>query len=243
MASDQELNLVQQNIQNKIAAPSDDLLVAGAIVAAAELLRVSEVPAVVIGSCAIQAYLPNFFRLPNDLDLVIHEERIPDVVRSGNIAGHSFEPQLGRGQLLIDDFPVHLIPGEMNVIDKATNTIFTRLDLRQEIASAGFRDLHFLSSALIPRLPVASLEAVLFVELIRPIYTGSLIGLALLLERQTVDHARFGALFEKNVALQQIVLRRIGDYQLQLRRVTAVFGFPTTTAVGAFAGLQSEFGY
>jgi hypothetical protein len=197
------------HVQNKISALSDDQRLVRILERTAELVERVEPEYAVIGSCGLQAYLDCFYRLPNDLDLVLSEEGAGRLVEAARGEGADFVEQLGRGKLIIEGYPIHLIPPRMAVIDKDTDHIFTSVDLTGELPAAGHREMTLVGARRSPRLRVASLEAILFVEMVRPIYTGSVMSISLALRENDISEAKMSHLLRENPALGPVLLHRV----------------------------------
>jgi hypothetical protein len=195
--------------RNKLVEISDDERVAQAISSVLNLVRACEADYAVIGSCGLQAYLSCFFRLPNDLDLVLPDEGSRRILQGAREMGWEVIEQLGRNKLVVDRFPVHLIPVSMAVIDKATDRIFASVDLSGELATAKEKRVTLVGSTRSPHMRLASLEAILFIEMIRPIYTGSVMGIALALRERDINDEAMAALIRAHRVLQPILMDRV----------------------------------
>jgi hypothetical protein len=203
---------LDQHIENKIRGTSDDELVARVLTEASSLLQEIGAEYAVVGSCAVQSYLPHFYRLPNDLDIVLRDQDTEVVRRVGADRGYEFRDQLGRTRLFIRGFPVHLIPHHMNIIDKSTSTVFTRIDLGACVAAASRRPILLLGTSLRPTLRIISLEAAVFIELIRPVYTGSLTTIAFVLRHCGLEVEQLAELLRSNDAIRPIIEARFEQY-------------------------------
>lgn len=210
------------HVRNKIAALSDDERLVEVLTEAGRLVGEAETDSAVIGSCGLQAYLPCFYRPPNDLDLVLPEEGTKRLVRAAQSLGSEFVAQLGRGKLVIDGFPVHLIPSRMAVIDKDTDRIFTSVDLSEELSGATERTMTLVGATRAPRLRVASLESILFIEMIRPIYTGSAMSIALAFRENDVDDEAMVSRLRRNPDLEPILLHRVEELPAAVRRLAVL---------------------
>lgn len=211
---------LRQHIKNKIAATSDDEVVGAAISTAIGLLDRAAVKYAILGSCGLQSYFKCCFRLPNDLDVILPEEKIGHVGQLASKQAYVTSAQLGRSQLIINRFPVHLIPYKMNVIDKDTNKVFTRVDLTTELVEAKTREIRFLNSNISIRGKVLSAEAIIFVELIRPLYTGSVMNVALATRDLKLSPSKIIRLLRANPDVRPIIIARLKAYPAAIKRVS-----------------------
>ena len=60
-------------------------------------------------------------REPNDLDLVIIYDNLAKIQAYSEERGFNFIRQLGRSKIIINEFPIHIIPETLNVIDNLSN--------------------------------------------------------------------------------------------------------------------------
>ncbi|HET8863025.1 MAG TPA: hypothetical protein VFM94_07230 [Solirubrobacterales bacterium] len=201
---------------------SDDERLVRVLEKVGRLVQEAETDYAVIGSCGLQAYLSCFYRLPNDLDLVVPEAGTKRLVLAAQDLGAEFVEQLGRGQLIVDGFPVHLIPSRMAVIDKDVDHIFTSVDLSDELSSARERRMKLVGAARVPSLRVASLESILFIEMVRPIYTGSAMSIALTLRDNDFNDERMSRLLRENPELGPVLLDRVERLPAVIRQMTVL---------------------
>src|ERR1700753_82205 len=115
------------HINNVIKRNSKDQDIAEAIEYYVKLLKTLDISYIVIGSTAVQTYLPYFHRIPHDFDITLPQDQIFKLKDfSENDEFLKFESNDLACKLFYKNTTyMHLIPDRMNYLDKITNKIFT----------------------------------------------------------------------------------------------------------------------
>ena len=148
-----------KHIENVIQRKSKDEEYGIAIVCFLEMLKSLDIEYAVMGSTALQTYLPFFHRLPNDLDITLSEEKI------GRIEAYcstkedlSFQPDFVASRVFFKKgFSLHLIPEQMKWVDRSTNIIFERYQVLHR-DRLEYRPIIFVNYGLDWMIPVHCIE-------------------------------------------------------------------------------------
>ncbi|HKO95556.1 MAG TPA: hypothetical protein VJU86_01090 [Pyrinomonadaceae bacterium] len=172
------------------------------------------------GSCGIQTYFDCFFRLPNDIDVIVRKEAISKLKAYCTQLGHTYEEELGRSKLHINGFPVHIIPECFSCIDKVANTVFARIDLSTFISNAVTKQVNLPCASTSPIVNVVCFEMCLFMDLIRPVNTNSLLTSYFVFRHIDIDEGEFGAIVRNNILFATTIVRRLNECANALSGVT-----------------------
>ncbi len=211
---------IHDHIRNKIGEASDDERFSLNVEEVIRMLNAINIDYAVLGSCGIQTYLDYFFRLPNDLDVVTEYAFLPKIRELCSDKNYQFIEQLGRVKMTINELAVHIIPEKLNSIEKVSNQIFTQINLKPYMKLGQLRDIRLLGALTHPKIFVFPLEVNLFVEFIRPIYTGSLMNVFYSTRYLDIDIALLKKIFTENPDLNKIVLTRLNEYSKKIKEMT-----------------------
>lgn len=231
---------LQEHIKNKISEPSDDEKLAVNIMRTVGMLDELKLDYAILGSCGIQSYFDYFLRLPNDLDILIHYENLFKIKNYCQEHNHEFVEQLGRTKISINELSIHIIPDKLNSIDKVTNKIFTRIDLSRFIKHSPKRKVKLLNSSFCPEVHVFSLEVNLLVELVRPIYTGSLMNIFYVMRYLEIDFYLFKTLYSENVDLKEIIVFRLEEYPSKIEKMSYLSNSDIKLAIEKITSLRNS---
>jgi hypothetical protein len=204
---------------NTVSRVSADDRVAESIAAIVEVFHRLELDYAMFGSCGIQTYFDYFFRLPNDLDVIIRRDDVPKLRNYCTEEGHEFVEELGRSKMHINGFPVHVIPEFFSSVNKATNTIFARIDLSSFISDSVVKRVHLACASITPKINVVRLEMCLFMDLIRTMNTNSLMTTYFVFRQLEIDDGEFEAIVRSNNDFAATILRRLNECAVKLNDV------------------------
>lgn len=208
------------NQYNVISNRSADEQVAQSVAAVAGMMRALGLDYAVFGSCGIQTYFEHFFRLPNDIDIVVEKEAVSALRTYCAEEGHKFIEEFGRSKVHLGGFPVHVIPGLFSSINKATNMIFAQIDLRSFISETVGRRMRLPCATSEPEIKVAPLELCLFMDLLRTVNTNSLMTVFFVFRHLDIDDGKFWAIVRDNCAFAETIRRRLEEYPAKLNEVS-----------------------
>ncbi|MBI1852295.1 MAG: hypothetical protein HYR85_18285 [Planctomycetes bacterium] len=183
------------------------------------MLEDSGVEYAVLGSCGYQSYFEYFYRLPNDLDVVVTESEMRAVLAVASARGYRIIEQRGRKRLVVDTFPVHLIPNDMNIVDKDRDVVIAKICLGPYIARSGIKVARLINSEVVCRMRVFPVEVVVFVDLIRPIYTGSLMNMFFVFRDLDIDCDMFARVVASNRVVKEIIDARLAAFPERLMKL------------------------
>lgn len=200
------------NNQHLQLAMSDDDKVLKRISVFISFLEANKIEYALVGSCGIQSYFSHFYRFPNDVDVVVRSASILEIKQLCTLEGYDCEELFGRLKINIKKLSIHIQPDMMNIVDEINDCIFDVIDLRHYFPKDKNNTLVLLNAN--SRLPVKvlSLEVNLYLELIRPIYTNSVITLFHIFKFQKLDLDVFNSIYSENVKFQPLITNRLQDY-------------------------------
>jgi hypothetical protein len=204
---------------NVINNRSADEQVAQSVAAVTGMLRVLGIDYAVFGSCGIQTYFKHFFRLPNDIDIIVRNDAVSALRAYCAEEGHEFIEEFGRSKMYFGGFPVHIIPGLFSSINKATNMIFAQIDLGGSISDTVGRRMRLPCATSEPEIKVAPLELCLFMDLLRTVNTKSLMTVFFVFRHLDIDDRKFWAIVYDNCAFAETIRRRLEEYPAKLNEV------------------------
>lgn len=166
----------------------------------------------VFGSCGIQTYFSYFFRLPNDIDIIIHSDSMPRLKEYCMANECPLVEEVGRTKMYLEGFPIHIIPEVFSVIDNTTNTIVAQIDLRDSLCSYVSKVLKMRCASISPQINVASLELCLFLELIRTVNTNSIMTIYFVFRFIDIDRKKFQTILQDNSQFANTICWRLNEY-------------------------------
>jgi len=156
--------------------------------------------------------LPFVFRLPNDVDLVLPEQSEKSFREAALRDELGYKQELGRFSIGLGDFRAQVIPERMNIIDNMEEAIFESFDFSRYAHLVSERQLNLLGTSDSVRLRTHCLEVLLFIEWLRPPYTGSIYSTFFLFLAGQPEHRRLREILKDNKTLAPIVLAQLSRY-------------------------------
>jgi|SRR5215213_3158585 len=207
----------ERKIRNRVSA---DEQMAENIEAAVGIFRFLDLEYAVFGSCGIQTYFDCFFQLPNDLDVIVRRGDVDKLRSYCAENGHEFVEEVGRSKIFINAFPVQIIPEWFTALDKSIDAVFGRIDLSGFISDSVTNYVKLVSASSTPKINVLPVEMCLFLDLIRTIYTNSLMRVYFVFRHLEIDHKKFGSIIENNSVFTATILQRLDGYILKLNAIS-----------------------
>lgn len=173
----------------------------GTIISLAKKLKLEYL---IFGSCGIQSYLDNFFRLPNDIDFVLRANEIFLFLESCKENNYKIIEEQGRYKVYIDGFPIHVIPEIFSVINKEDKSVIAKIDFSAAFDYASMNKFSLLLAQEEIKGMVMPLDYTVFMELVRKQDTNSLYSLAAIMNLPSLPIEKIYMLFGK---YPQLLLR------------------------------------
>jgi hypothetical protein len=203
----------EYNINNKVSA---DERAAESIAITVAIFRRLELDYAIFGSCGIQTYFDHFFRLPNDIDVIIRRNDISKLKAYCIENGHEFVEEVGRSKIYVYGFPVHIIPELFSIVNKENNSIIAQIDLSSFIFNSVAKHVNLLCASSVPKINVAPIEMCLFMDLIRTIQTNSLMTIYFVFRYLDIDDQKFNAVVQNYHDFAATIFRRLSEYPAKL---------------------------
>jgi hypothetical protein len=144
----------RKHIENVINRKSKDEDFGIAVITFLEMLKKLDIKFAVMGSYALQTYLPYFHRLPNDFDITLPEESIIKIEQYCQLDDHLtfIQDFVASRVAYANGYCLHLIPDMMNWVDRSSNEIFARFRVYHpdRLEKKSIRFIHFDTSIEVP---------------------------------------------------------------------------------------------
>ena len=192
--------------------PSEDEKIQNFIESIIQIFETLSLDYTVIGSVGIQSFYQYFFKLPNDLDIVIRKEDICFMKEIANQRGFQVVDEIYKITINTNVIPIHLLPGELCIFNKQNDYVYGKVDLNEYLINPRVNSINFLASPNPTSIKVFPIEINLYLELLRPIYTGSIYNLYFIFRYLQIDDRLFGYLMKKNNVFSELIVNRLRGY-------------------------------
>lgn len=170
----------------------------------------------IFGSIGIQSYFEHFYRMPTDIDIVVYKNDVQKIARLFKSKAYEIVEGLGRYKIIFPDLSIHLIPEVLSLTDKSSSKILAKIDLASSLSNVVSNPLRLLYSEKSPQIKVLPLEMLLFIEIQRPVYTGSIITLFFVFRDLVIDFLKFKLIVKQNATFYQLILNRLSEYSIKI---------------------------
>lgn len=181
-----------------------------------KLFDLEKIEYAMIGSVGVQANFDYFWRLPNDLDIVIRKKDHHKTIALFEGIDCKVIEKKGKLEIRNGELPIHIIPEELILINKTQNSIRAVVDLSSFFSSTVTLRAKFLNANDFIKLKALPLEVNLYLELDRSIYTESIMTIYFIFRHLVVDCPKFVSIMEKNIILSKYTTDRLNEYSKKL---------------------------
>lgn len=202
-------------IKKRIDQLSKDYYCFNAIDSFITRLEGLDISYIVIGSCALQSYLPFYYRLPSDLDVVIPSSCIDKFTEHLASNGVDFQQQIGCYQVLTEHLSVHLMVGALYQVDKESGIKYGRISLELTNDQLTRQNITFVAHNKTKTITVPIPEIMFLLNMLGTLNTNNVYGLLELLDKLELDSNKIKCYMSANEIIRQICMHRI----IQLRDI------------------------
>lgn len=202
-----------EHIENRIEQSSRDEYIVKCVRYINTFMSNNNFDYIVVGSCGVQSYFDSFYRIPNDIDVVIRGKDEKQFIAKCRQEPGNLVSLLGRMKWDFPEFFAHVLVDEMKLIDVSYDTVFTAVSLTEEfVCTRNKMDMACAPEA--PKIPVASIEMLFILTILRPLDSNALLDVRNLFSRYKFDINRYSLILESNPDVCRIVSSRLKELKM-----------------------------